>query len=420
MSDDLIFQYPAKVLKVGKRARDGLLELAKSSGAYDAEIFEERAPFFWSAEISNNQIDAYYTHMMDSTLANFAEDSRMGVGFLNSHRHNELPFGRSLDARVEEDGTRKRVLTDFFTLPGLNLNGITTDDFIAGVRSGIVSDVSVGFHGGKWFCDVCGGNYRDYHACQHMAGMDIETKDGYVTVTVGIDGARLSEVSAVYDGATPDATILKAQRMAEAGELDPKMRTTLEARYRMRLPETRSFAGVDMPQRNDTNAQIQGETMDFEKVVNDVRGALGIGKDADVISAVTAIAEQAQKLRSVEEDRNAVATKLEAEQTRANELSAKVAELEPQAADGRAYRTDLIADAIAEGVRARGEDFDVETYRGVLESAPIAVIKRMKADWQAVGDSQFVGGRKTTDEGEQAPGKKSERKPVISQSAYKV
>ena len=160
--------------------------------------------------------------------------------------------------------------------------------------------------------------------------------------------------------------------------------------------------------------------MDFEKIVNDVRGALGIGKDADVISAITGIAEQAQKLRSVEEDRNAVATKLEAEQTRANELDAKVKELEPQAADGRAYRTDLIADAIAEGVRARGEDFDVETYRSVLESASITVIKRMKADWQAVGDSQFVGGRKTTDEGEQAPEKKSERKPVVGKSAYKV
>lgn len=415
MSDDLIFRYPAKVLKVGRSLRATLLEKAKDSGAYDPDVFEERTPFFWAAEISNNQIDAYYTHMLDGTLSNFAADSRAGVGFLNSHRHNELPFGRSLDARIEENGERKRVITDFFTLPDLNLNGISTNDFITGVRSGIVSDVSVGFHGGEWWCDVCGGNYRRFDSCPHLAGMEVETKDGYVTVTVGIDNARLSEVSAVYDGATPDATILKAQRMAADGELDPKARATMEARYRMHLPERTVFAGVDT-----RSTKAQGDRMDYEKIVNDVRKALSLGKDDDVLAAVRANAEQAARLPSVEEDRDALGEKLTAEQERSAELQAKIDDLSPLADDGRTYREDLVNEALAEGVRAYGDKFDSETYTDILRNAPLATIKRMRADWQTLGDKNFPGGRKTTDDNEQAPQRSSKRRVHVPDSAYRV
>jgi len=411
MSDtDLIYAYPAKVHRVKANERAALLDLAKNSGAFDASIFDEVEPFFWSAEISNDQVDAYYTRMLDTTLVNFANDSRAGVAFLNSHNHDELPMGRSLNGVMEAGTGRKRVVADFFTLPGLELSDVKTDHFITGVRSGIISDVSVGFHGGEWYCDICGGNYRRYDSCQHIAGTKVETRDGLVVVTVGIDGARLSEVSAVYDGATPDATIIKARGMAEAGELDPKLRSTIEDRYRIKLPTVRTFAGVDLQERKDK--------LDFEKLLNDVRTALAIDANADVVSVAANVAEQAQRLRSVEADRDAIAGKLTTEQTRAAELEAKVKELSPLADDGRAYRTDLISEAIAEGVRAYGESFDADMYGEVLRSATLPVIKRMKADWAKVGDKTFTGGRQTTDEGEQA--KAQPARKVVDESAYRA
>lgn len=412
MSDtnESIYAYPAKVHRVKANERAALLDLAKNSGAFDVSVFDEVEPFFWSAEISNDQVDAYYTHMLDTTLVNFANDSRAGVAFLNSHNHDELPMGRSLNGVMETGTGRKRVVADFFTLPGLELSDVKTDHFITGVRSGIISDVSVGFHGGEWFCDICGGNYRRYDSCQHIAGTKVETRDGLVVVTVGIDGARLSEVSAVYDGATPDATIVKARRMAEAGELDPKLRSTIEERYRIKLPTVRTFAGVDLQERKDK--------LDFEKLLNDVRTALAIDANADVVSVATNVAEQAQRLRSVEADRDAIAGKLTTEQTRATELETKVKELSPLAEDGRAYRTDLISEAIADGVRAYGESFDAEMYGEVLRSATLLVIKRMKADWAKVGDKTFTGGRQTTDEGEQA--KAQPARKVVDESAYKA
>jgi hypothetical protein len=394
---DEIYSYKATVRRVdvATRAAD-LMALAKSNSAYDPAIFDERTPFFWSAEVSNSQIDAYYTWMMPSTLRNFAAAARAGVSFLNSHRHNELPFGRSLDGQLIEDGERQRVVADFFTLPGLNLNGVTTDDFILGVRSGIVSDVSVGFHSGTHWCGICQQNYLSWD-CPHLAGMKFEVKDkGLVTCTVGIDDANLSEVSGVYDGATPDATIQKAQRMAEAGELKPEAVRMIEQRYRIRLNDKRTFA-VAKPQ--------EGKKMELEQQFNQIREVLGVTAEADVVATIVSLTAETERLRTLQ-------PQLEA-------ANVRIAELTPQAADGATYRTALIEEALAEGVRANGDKFNRATYEAALRNASLDLIRQMKGDWAAVGDSRFAGGRKTVDSS-QAPAPQKKRSLSIPPSAHKV
>lgn len=390
-----LYSYSARVSRVDAQERQAdLLTSAKNKSAHDPTIFDERTPFFWTAEISSGVVDAYSTFMLPSTLENFASGARSGISFLNSHRHNELPFGRSIDGRMISDGQRQRVVADFYTLPGLNLNGVTTDDFIAGVRAGIVADVSVGFHSGKFWCSICQQDYRSYE-CPHLAGMEFEVKDrGLIVCTVGIDNALLSEVSAVYDGATPDATIQKAQRMAEAGELKPDAVRVLEARYRTRLPTKRSFAVVK-PQKE--------KTMEFEQIVNQIREVLALPADADVVTGVLAVSTAPEKLRTVEQQ--------------LTEARAKVTELEPLAADGRAYRDDLINEALAEGVRAYGDKFNRATYEAALKPASLDLIRQMKTDWAVVGDSRFAGGRQTVDDS-QAPGTQKKRTHVPA-SAYK-
>ena len=397
---DLIFPYRAHVRRVDVRQPD-LLAMLKASGMVDPAILDERAPFFWMAEISNDGLDAYFTHMLPSTLNNFAAAARAGVSFINSHRHMELPFGRSLDGRTENDGDKMRVLADFYTLPGLTLNGVTTDDFIAGVRSGIISDVSVGFYGGTQTCDLCGRDYFSWD-CPHLAGLKYEVKEGdvvrQVLATVSIDNAKLSEVSAVYDGATPDAAIVKARNMAEAGTLKPDAARALEARYRMRFDTKRTFAGVETPGK--------GKTMEYEQIVNQVRETLGLAADADVPGAVAKVAQDAQRLTTVE--------------AKLTEAEKRINELEPQAAIGAQYRTDLIAEALAEGVRAYGDKFSNDTYKRMLEGLDLNGIKQLKADWEAMGNSRFNGGRKTTDAGEDAPNGKQQRTSKLPAQAHKV
>jgi len=365
---------------------------------HDPSMLDNMTPFFWSAEISNGNVDSYFTHMLPSTLTNFANDASNGVSFLNSHRHNELPLGRSLRGVYEQD----RVVADFYTMPGLNLNGVSTDDFITGVKTGIISDVSVGFYGGQMWCDVCKMDYRSWD-CPHMAGMKYDIQGGgQVTATVSVDNARLCEVSAVFDGATPDATILKATRMIEAGELKPDAVRMLEARYRMSFATKRSFPGVDLGER-------KSKAMDLEKIFTQLREVLTLAADGDVLATVAALKAERDRLTS----QNEVATQ------EADALRTKLAELEPQAKDGAQYRTDLIAEALGEGVRAYGDKFAKDTYEKLLRSVSLDVIKQMKSDWLTLGNERFKGGRATVDNS-QAPGKEEKRSAGVPDTAFKT
>ena len=393
MTDELIYPYHAKVVAVRDMA--AMMDMLKGK-MHDPSMMDNMTPFFWSAEISNGNVDSYFTHMLPSTLTNFANDATAGVSFLNSHRHDELPLGRSLRGVYEAD----RVVADFYTMPGLNLNGVTTDDFITGIKTGLLSDVSVGFAGGSHFCDICRMDYRSWD-CPHVAGMKYDIQGGgQVTATVGVDNARLAEVSAVFDGATPDATILKATRMIEAGELKPDAVRMLEARYRMSFATKRSFPGVDLG---------GGKKLELEKIFNQLREVLALPSDGDAVATVASLVAERDRLAA--EHKTAT--------TDAETLRAKVAELEPQAKDGAQYRTDLITEALGEGVRAYGDKFAKETYEKLLRSVSLDVIKQMKSDWLTLGNERFKGGRQTVDNS-QAPGKSEERKTGVPDTAFKT
>jgi hypothetical protein len=71
-------------------------------------------------------------------------------------------------------------------------------------------------------------------------------------------------------------------------------------------------------------------------------------------------------------------------------------------------------------VRALGDKFTPETYRAVLEVAPIVTIKRMRDDWKQLGDQRFPGRRQTVDTDPRETGKNTptKREPVVPASAY--
>lgn len=400
---NMIFSVPAKVLRTQNERAADLLALTKERHALDGDSLDDMQPFFWTAEISSDVVDSHYSHMMPSTLENFRQDAIAGVSFLPGHRHRELPFGRSVDAAIEtaSNPSRTRVLADFYTIPGLNLNGITTDDLIKGIRSGILKDVSVGFHGGEHRCDLCGKDYFSWD-CDHIAGWKYEIKgdDGVVRVllaTHSIDNARLSEVSSVFDGSTPKAEIIKAEREAAEGRMRPEAVRLFEQQYRIKLPTPgKQFGGASV--RGNENK------MNYEQIVNQLREVLSVPADGDVVEVATRVITESATLKTVTAERDTAQGKLA-------EAEKRIKDLEPQAADGVQYRKDLVDEALAEGVRAYGDKFDAETYRSMLEGAKIDVIKRMKADWAAVGDGRFApGGRQSRDEGEQAPGNGNQRR----------
>lgn len=386
-----IFSFPARIRAIDLRAEG--LELPDGI----------ENPFIFETESSNNSLDFYFTHMLESTLRNFVADAADGVQFLDSHNARNLGYGRTIGGRYEEDPsqqpnfalpnpaaqlaipapeTYQRAILTTFTVPGIQFGsgGLTfasTDDFIRAARAGIVRDISVGLYGGSWVCDICGGNYRSYRSCPHLAGFEYplgEQGERLVVATVSIDGAHLSEHSAVYDGATPGATIRKANRLAAAGELEPKTVELFEARYKIELPRRVQSSGVDLKKdgRQKAAEPKRGGNMDLEQLIESIRGIV-------------------QEVREPNGEPLDEAVRW---------LVDEVARLTPLADDGRAYRNDLVTEALAEGVRAMGENFAQETYEATLRGASIETIKRMRDDWRAIGDANFPSGRQTVNEEE--------------------
>ena len=210
---------------------------------------DERYEF--GAEISNDLLDSYHSYMDESTLKNFRDDSKAGVAFLEGHNNRLVNYGRTFGGRIQNLEDRKRVITDIYTIRDINFSGnmsfASTNDFIRAVEKNLVNDVSVGFYGGEFICDLCDRELFDFWAwimddreteyCEHIPGATYENEDGKKEVaTYTIYNANLSEVSVVYDGATPEAQITKkARALYEGGALDRKAIYGINDLYNLRM-----------------------------------------------------------------------------------------------------------------------------------------------------------------------------------------
>jgi len=383
-----IANYPARILlPENPQEIVSTLELDLEDGV---------TPFLWEAEISSTRLDAYYTHMDKSSLQNFAADAQAGVSFLDSHDSYKLGFGQSFAGRIDLTDGVIRTVAGFYTIPGIKFGGIhsyeSTDDFIRAVKGRLARDVSVGFYDGTFVCDICGEDVWGFRtSCPHFPGVEYpigEQGNETVTATATICDAHLAETSAVYNGATPEAMILKARAMAEAGNLEAKAVEVLQFRYRINLPDKyQSWQGVDLKSRD--RSQAMPKTM--EELQAEIMEAAG--KNAVKLEdGVRWLINDRQRL----EDEN-------------DKLTNRVTELTPLADDGRAYRQDLISETIAEGVRAMGEDFNQETYQLMLEGAGLDHIKMVRDGFVEIAKRRFPNGRQTTETDETEQSDKSER-----------
>lgn len=347
-------------------------------------------PFVRSAEISSDRLDAYYTHMdPETTLRNYADEARAGVSVLDSHDARKLGVGYSFTGNVSpgDDGA-VIVLSDFYMVHGIEFGGEhsyrSTDDYIRAVEARLVREISVGFYGDRQICDICGERYYSWD-CPHIGGVEYpigEQGARTVIATSTIYDAHLAEYSLVYKGATPGAQIRKIEREIKEGRLTGDSIAMLERRYRIKLPEkSKSFLV------NGRKAESEVH-MDLEKAFDKIRAILAETPAPEGVEVAEAV----------------------------RWLAGEVERLKPLADAGRQYRADLIEQALAEGTRALGDDFQRESYQGMLQASSLDVIKRMAADWKTIGDKRFPGGRVTQDEQQQAP--ERDERQLVPDEAY--
>ena len=453
MDQARVFTIPVRIVR--RDVASVILE-EESGRAVMPESLADVNPFLFTAEISSNRLDSYFTHMDVSTLRNFAQDANDGVVMLDSHDSRKLGIGHSLTGKYEEEGDESRVVSDFYTVPGIQFGGqhsyASTDDLILAIKTGLVRDVSVGFYGGDWFCDLCKHDYFSYE-CPHIAGVKykLETDTGTVeaVATVTIKDAHLSEVSAVFDGATPGAAILKAQQELDNGRLDDSARGMLERQYSVRLVDRRGRTRRYVPKgENDsmddvvepvTEATVEDaesveagepvsdvveETSDLDAMAEEIDAILesdeedGDEIDQDEISGE--MSNTADGLRDIAGILPGVSLEDGVRRlvTRVGELEAEVARLQPLADQGRAYREELIDQALVEGVRALGKSFPEETYRGLMETATLDQIKAIRDTFATQSAKRFPGGRQTESIEEDEDGQETPAEQPVPDGAY--
>jgi TolA-binding protein len=110
-----------------------------------------------------------------------------------------------------------------------------------------------------------------------------------------------------------------------------------------------------------------------------------------------AVTPQAPPTETVSSDPRERATELTRQ---LDDARAEIARLRPLADDGRAYRTDLVEQAITEGIRAYGNAFPVETDREMLGNQSLDAIKRVRDMHKDAADKAIPTGRTSVDRAE--------------------
>lgn len=289
--------------RVGSRTiptSDAAVRALLNARALSDDAFDGVDPFLFESITSNNSVDFYGTRMHETSLRNYADDLVAGIAFQHSHDYREF-VGRSLTGEFQIPGGKsddgvplQQTRGLFYTVPGLKLGSMATDDFIKGVRAGIISDVSIGFWASDYRCSICASSLWD---CRHIPGVDYDQGGKSVRAFAWVHDAHISEVSAVYDGATEGCAIVKARQLAADGAIDERTIARLEQRYRVDLPHRTTFASPGVP----TSVKANTGTFDLTALETERQRLAPMGiaiKDgADVVRVIAKLGDEITSLR---------------------------------------------------------------------------------------------------------------------------
>ena len=310
-------------------------------------------------------------------------------------------------------------------------------------NTNLINQVSIGFYDAREICNLCNLPIRRYSywdweperegQCTHKMGKKYEDKNGkMVPATYTVFDARLKEVSLVEFGSNRHTSIEK-QRFLMYGlgdmpnmpesEVAARMRSFMEEfsvkdqewieklRDALNVPSIRSTDEPDAVLRaletevatlRTTVSTQKDEIADLTTTSQDVdvsrqawveklRDALGL-KDVRSTDDPDAVLEKAKE--EVTDIRGQVETQRD-----------EIADLQADAGDGKAYRDARVDEAIKQGNRAYGDDFDEEYHREYYGDMPLEKLEEHIAQNQKKGDAALPAGRSTTDTHEPPPEK---------------
>jgi hypothetical protein len=396
----------------GEPSPDQLVEISRHTRAQ----LRPDEVFVLPATLSTDQDDAYFTLMDESSLRNYAGEARLGRPVMSLHKTakhgifgtepGEQPIGRVFHGEFVETDAGRRTDTLSYLVRGYHPNGQSqpgSDDFIAGIRSGIQAAISIGFSvrdDGSFRCTVCERDMLHDEKCDHLFGGTYELPSGEKRRARGrIVNAHFREQTLCAEGATPGCVTLKAERLLASGLASDKQVRALEDEYGVRMlrerPATQwmgtaSFAPTAGPgiitssSRTLLPQEVAMTPQEFAR-------SLGISDAPADLSweGLRAAVVSASRFQASEQA-------LAAANERAERAEAETARLRPLADERTQLRSVYIEEALADGVRAEGTDFPREAYASMFDAAPIETIRSLGSGWRSRALASF-GSLRSTD-----------------------
>lgn len=254
---------------------------------------------------------------------------------------------------------------------------------IANIDAGIYKEVSVGCRVDKVLCSICGNDYYG-GKCEHFKGCVYDGKSCYSK----LDGAKDAyELSFVAVPAQPGAGVTK---WYDGVKTTPENKTKKGSTNNMTYEEAKQFLakmGVDL----DGIAKAKGEIPDLSVILNAVKT-----KQDEQIASVKAEGSKDTFL-TAEAVNAAVGKDMNADDV----LSAlkTLPEIEEKARCYDEIKTKAIDEAIKNGVKAKGDNFDEQRYRKLFETCSVGEINDWSDDFSNEAKKELhAGGRKSEDE----------------------
>ncbi len=422
--------------------------------------------YVFSGWISNGEPDSYRTRMdPETTLRNFVADAIKGRGLCIAHAPSRggfmgpvgeaaatMPVGKSYFGELVDrpDHPGKWVRHDWYIVRGVAIpGGMKTDDVIRNIETGVWNRLSIGFtlnpiegrKRGFYRCEICGNNLMSKD-CEHIPGLEYEGKECIATV---VDGSE-REASLVYLNAAQGTVVCKARALAAGGRLEERQIEQFEQMHGIRIIQPGGDKALGASKKTgstpETAKQKQEKDMDLARellkgMVEAFRSALPespLRVKAVALATRVESAEKEEGIREAAAAFSALVTEARADYSalkivhdavpEASRSPEKIAVLVTEAGEGRQYRTDLTAAALAEGVRAEGNTFDKDHWTRALAAQPLSFIQKQRDIWKAQADSRIEPGRKsqeTAGAGIPIPAAEAARiPPSIPDAAYKT
>ena len=398
--------------------------------AMHEDLPEEDDDKFWlRITASNDKLDRHHSIMdPDTTLKNFEADAKASLGVSLKEHHGyfssrSFGFGRSADAKLTD---KNELLIDFFILKDMDYKDSffrDAEQLIRAIEHDLVNQVSVGFYDAREICNLCKlpikrYSYWDWDTdleregkCTHRMGKKYETSKGKMEkATYTVYDARLKEVSLVDFGSNRYTSI---DSKREFDQLSEYLNRRLAAEFA-------KFKGED-------------STMKDEQWVSGIRTALNLpdlGPSDDPEQFLEAVKTEASKLREQDSERNKqhvislrdalslkdvrstddldtvvgkAKTEIEGIRETVETQRDEIADLQADAEAGKAYRKARVDEAIKQGTRAYGDDFDEEYHREYYGDMPLEQLEKHIAHNKKKGDEALPAGRNTQDTHEPPP-----------------